>query len=105
MSNDAVDTKAADALPAEYERLERAVRRLLDDVAGYRARAQVAEARAGELEQTLRNIHEGGLDPLKLKETVRLLEEENRDLRRRIGKAQERIRRLVARFDFLREEL
>ncbi len=105
MSNDAVDTEKRAALPAEYERLERAVRQLLDDVAGYRARAQVAETRASELERTLRDVHEGGLDPLKMKESLRSLEVENRTLRDRMSKAQDRLRQLIARFDFLREEL
>lgn len=92
-------------LPAEYARLERAVRRLLDDAAGYRARAQVAERRVVELERTVRDMSTGELDPLKLREGVRRLETENRELRRRMVQAQDRIRRLVARFDFLREEM
>lgn len=107
MSNDAVETetKSEAALPGEYERLEGAVRRLLDDVAGYRARAQVAETRAAELERALRDVRSGALDPLKLKDSIRKLEEENRELRRRMIKAQDRIRQLIARFDFLREDL
>lgn len=105
MSNDGVDTRSDGALPAEYERLERAVRRLLDDVAGYRARAQVAEAHSVEMERALREVQSGGLDPLQLRETVRALKEENRTLRTRMSEAQERIQKLIARFDFLREEL
>ena len=81
------------------------MRRLLDDVAGYRARAQVAERRVVELERTVRDMSTGELDPLKLREGVRRLEAENRELRRRMVQAQDRIRRLVARFDFLREEM
>lgn len=106
MSNDAVEAASGStALPSEYIRLERAVHRLLDEVAGYRARAQVAEARAAELQRTLRELSSGSLDPMKLKEGVRKLEEENRELRRRMVQAQDRIRRLIARFDFLREEM
>lgn len=101
-----VEAKAGTGLlPDEYLRLERSVRQLLDDVAGFRARAQVAERRARELERTLRDLSSGDLDPVRLKESVRRLEEENRELRRRMVHAQDRIRRLVARFDFLREEL
>ena len=69
------------------------------------ARAQVAEGKAAELERTLREVTTGGLDPLKLRDGMRRLEEENRELRRRMVQAQDRIRRLVARFDFLGEDL
>lgn len=92
-------------LPAEYARLEAAVRRLLDEAAGYRARAQVAEERAAELDRTLRDLSSGALDPVKLRQGLRRMEEENQELRRRMVGAQDRIRRLIARFDFLREEL
>ena len=106
MSNAEADGRApALAVPDEFVRLERSVRRLLDEVAGYRARAQVAERKASELEHTLRDVNSGALDPLKLKDGLTNLEEENRELRRRIGEAEDRIRRLVARFDFLGEDL
>lgn len=92
-------------LPQEYLRLERAVRRLLDQVAGYRARTQVAEARASDLERTLKDVTTGAIDPMKMRDALARLEEENRELRRRMVQAQDRIRRLIARFDFLEEEL
>ncbi|HUG39066.1 MAG TPA: hypothetical protein VMM12_01195 [Longimicrobiales bacterium] len=105
MSNAEADGRPSTvALPDEFVRLERSVRRLLDDVAGYRARADVAERRATELERTLEDVGTGALDPLKLRDGVRRLEEENEELRRRMAQAQDRIRRLVARFDFLGEE-
>ena len=94
-----------DALPEEYIRLERSVRRLMDELAGYRARAEVAERKAAELQRTLRDMSSGDLDPVSMKEGLRRLEGENRDLRRRMVQAQDRIKRLVARFDFLREEM
>lgn len=93
------------ALPDEYVRLERAVRRLLDDLAGYRARADVAERKASDLERTIEDVASGALDPVELRATVRKLEQENGELRRRMVEAQDRIRRLVARFDFLQEEM
>lgn len=92
-------------LPREYLRLEAAVHRLLDEAAGYRARAQVAEERAAELERTLRDVSTGALDPVELRNGMEKLEQENQELRRRLVAAGDRIRRLVARFDFLREEL
>ena len=106
VSNAEVDVRTAPAvLPDDFVRLERAVRRLLDEVAGYRARAQVAERKASELERTLREMSTGALDPVKMKDGLRKLEEENRELRRRMVQAQDRIGRLIARFDFLGEEL
>ncbi|MFP4623398.1 MAG: hypothetical protein ACOCVZ_02905 [Gemmatimonadota bacterium] len=108
MSSDAADPGGSgerDKLPQEYLRLEAAVRRLLDEAAGYRARAQVAEERTAELERTLRELSSGALDPLKMRQALRTLEDENKELRRRMVGAQDRIRRLIARFDFLREEL
>lgn len=105
MSSDGADTRDGAPLPGAYLRLESAVRRLLDEAAGYRARAKVAEQRAAQLEGTLRDLSSGALDPLKLEEGVRELEEENKELRRRIVGAEDRIRRLIARFDFLREEM
>ncbi len=108
MSSDEADTERAGedgSLPEEYGRLEQSVRRLLDEAAGYRARAQVAEERATQLERTLRDLSSGALDPVKMKDGLRKLEEENQDLRRRLVGAQDRIRRLIARFDFLREEM
>ena len=106
VSNSEADPAGAAPLaPEELRRLEGAVRRLLDELAGYRARTRVAEDRAAELERTVRGLSSGALDPLELGERARKLEQENEDLRRRMGEAQDRIRGLVARFDFLREEM
>lgn len=106
MSSDAAETGQENGvLPEEYLRLEASVRRLLDDAAGQRARARDAEQRAAELERMIRDLSSGALDPVKLKDRVRKLEAENQELRRRMVGSQDRIRRLIARFDFLREEM
>ena len=106
MSSDEADAGPENGvLPKEFRRLESSVQRLLDEAAGYRARAHVAEQRAKELEKTLRELSSGALDPLKMKDGLRKIEEENAELRRRMVAAQDRIRRLIARFDFLREEM
>lgn len=106
MSSDVAEARHEnEVLPEEYLRLESSVRRLLDEAAGYRARAQVAERRASELDRTLRDLDSGALDPITMKERLGRLEEENAELRQRMVAAQDRIRRLVARFDFLSEEL
>jgi cell division protein FtsB len=95
----------APPLPDEFGRLERLVRRMADEIAGYRARVEVAEARARELERALKDMQSGGLDPLSQREVIRKLQDENRDLRRTVHQARERVRTLISRFDFLREEL
>lgn len=105
MSSDGAERATDGALPEAFGRLESSVRQLLDQVVGYRARAQMAEKKSAELEQTLRDISSGALDPMELREKMRKLKTENEELRRRMVEAQDRIRRLVARFDFLREEM
>lgn len=92
-------------LPPEFDQLEAAARRLADELAGYRARAQVAEARVRELERALTDVSSGALDPISLRERIQALEQENQAMGDRMRDARHRIQRLVARFDFLREDL
>lgn len=99
------EPQSDEGFPEEYMRLESAVRRLLEEVAGYRARTRIAEEKAVELERTLREMSSGALDPVSMRAGMQDLEEENEELRRRLTGARDRIRRLVARFDFLREEM
>lgn len=105
VSNDGPDGSTDGVLPEDFTRLESSVRELLGELAGYRDRAETAEEKNAELRKTLRDMSSGALDPMKLREGVRRLEAENEELRRRMVEAQDRIRRLVARFDFLREEM
>ena len=105
MSNDAAEPGADGALPENFARLETRVRKLLEELAGYRARAEMAEERSAKLQKTLNEVSSGDLDPVQMRERMRSLEDENEALRNRIAEAEERIRRLVARFDFLREEM
>ncbi len=104
VSNDAAEREDG-ALPEDFARLEASVRQLLDQLAGYQARARIAEKKSAELEKTLRDLSSGDLDPMKLQDGVARLEAQNDDLRRRMSEAQDRVRRLVDRFDFLREEM
>jgi predicted RNase H-like nuclease (RuvC/YqgF family) len=104
VSSDVAESDRVAVLP-HLERLEAAVRRLGDEYAGYRARARLAESRAGELERALAAVSGGTLDPISLRDRIRDLEQENAELRRQMEQAQDRIRRLIARFDFLREDL
>ena len=105
VSSDEADSPTNGVLPEDFARLETRVRRLLEELAGYRARAERVEERNAELEKTLKDMSSGALDPMQLREGMRELETENEELRRRMVAAQDRIRRLVARFDFLREEM
>lgn len=89
--------------PAEWDHLELAVRRLLDDYDRWRSRAQRAEERVRELEATLRDVSDGTLDPVALAERIDALEAENRALRTRLDQARDNIHRILARLQFLEE--
>src|SRR5690606_21463337 len=71
-------------VPAEWDRLELSVRRLLDDHERVRERERAAERRIQELETLLREVTGGGLDPVALNARVAALEAENRELVRRL---------------------
>lgn len=90
--------------PAEWDQLELAVRRLMDEYQQWKRRALAAEARLREVEATLREVSSGALDPVALTERIEALEAENRDLRNRLGRARETIERILARLQFLEEE-
>lgn len=89
--------------PAEWDQLELAVRRLVDEYDQWRRRALEAEQRAEELDTTLRETTDGTLDPVALGRRVEALEEENKALRKRIESARDRVNRIVARLQFLEE--
>lgn len=89
--------------PPEWQRLEQAARRLLDEHAAWRRRARDAEKRLQRLEATMRELSVGELDPVAASERAEALERENAELRRRLEQAGERIRRILDRLDFVRE--
>lgn len=101
MSSDVAETDAL--LPVEWNRLELVVRRLLDQYAAVRRRAAAAERRLEQLEQTVRELSAGELDPQALRGRVQALEAENRDLAARLAEAHERVERIQARLRFLEE--
>lgn len=90
--------------PAEWDQLELAVRRLLDEFDQWRQRAQVAERRVQELDAALRDMTEGRLDPVELARRVEELEAENRTLRQRMDGARENVSRILARIQYLEED-
>ena len=102
MSSDAADTGGA-VLP-EWDRLEFAVRRLIDDNEALRRQIASADDRLRETEMALKNVSAGELDPMALAERARLLEEENRDLSDRLARARESVQRILARMRFAEEE-
>ncbi len=90
--------------PAEWEGLESSVRRLLEEHQALRRRAAAAEQRVRDLEAALAQLGSGAVDPLALQARTRELEAENRALQARVDDAAERVRRLLARTNFLEEE-
>ncbi|MGQ0765514.1 MAG: hypothetical protein ACT4OZ_07605 [Gemmatimonadota bacterium] len=85
--------------PAAFRQLEQLVRNLGTELAAFRRRAQVAEARARSLDAAVTN----GADEASLVR-LRTLEAENRDLRERLDFAARRTRQLLARMKFLRQQ-
>jgi chromosome segregation ATPase len=90
--------------PAELDRLELKVRRLLDAHDSWRRRAEAAEARGRDLEATIRELAAGRLDPLALTDEVRALDERNRALQERMESARAAVQRMLNRLQFAEEE-
>lgn len=86
---------------AEWDRLELAVRRLLEDYQLSRNRAANAERRIGELEAALEALAGGGPDPIALSERIEELEAENLELVERLARARQEVERIMARLQFL----
>jgi chromosome segregation ATPase len=86
---------------AEWDRLELAVRRLLEDYQLSRNRASNAERRITELEAALETLAGGGPDPIALRERIVELEAENQELRERLERARQEVERIMARLQFL----
>lgn len=89
--------------PREWERLELVVRRLLDDLDGWRRRALAAEARIRQLEATLAEVASGSLDPRALNDELESARAENLDLRRRLEAARAGVDKIMGRLEFLSE--
>lgn len=102
-SNDAAEDGPPQELP-ELDRLERAVRRLLETAAAWRARAVSAESRERELQTTLDAVGTGALDPRHLSERVTTLDAENQALKERLRRAEVLAHRIHARLQLLEED-
>lgn len=104
MSNGVASDGTPVAAPPEWTRLELTARHLLDGYDALRRRARTAEARVQELERTVREVSAGELDPVTLAARLRAAEDENRALRHRLEQARDRVRRILARIEFLEDE-
>jgi hypothetical protein len=82
-----------------FHELEALVRNLGDELAGFRRRALVAEARLGELDQG----EEPEASP-RLRDRVVELEQENATLKGRLEAATARTRSMLERVHFLRQQ-
>jgi DNA repair exonuclease SbcCD ATPase subunit len=102
-STGAAEQRARDGLP-ELDRLELALRRLLDRHEVLRQRAEQAETRARELEQALSGIQAGHIDPVELRTRAERLEAENTALRERLREVDAVAQRIQARLQFVEEE-
>jgi hypothetical protein len=81
------------------QELETLVRHLADELAGFRRRALLAEARLKEVEG-----HEGGAASLELANRVSVLERENEKLHARLETAGARAKQMLERVRFLRQQ-
>lgn len=92
------------ALPAEWNALELAVRRLLEQHDAIRRKAEQAEQRTQELEAALGAVSAGNLDPVALSARADALTQENRLLADRLAEANALVERIVARLNYLEAE-
>jgi hypothetical protein len=90
--NAATDSRAV-------KELEVLVRHLADELAGFRRRALVAEARLKEIEG-----HEGGAESLDLVNRCSQLEQENERLQSKLETATSRAKQMLDRVRFLRQQ-
>jgi chromosome segregation ATPase len=90
-------------LPAEWDRLELATRRLLGEHERLRRGSEAAARRIKDMEDALAGVSSGRLDPLEMTGRLEKLETENRELRERLEAARARVEGLLGRLRFLEE--
>ena len=93
------DNVQAESGPAPIRELETLVRHLAEDLAGFRRRAIVAEARLKELE-----AREGGTVTVDLAARCSQLEHENEQLQEKLEVASTRTKQMLDRVRFLRQQ-
>ena len=85
-------------------RLEAAAARAIVRIRELEAELRRAERRVAELDRVLSAEGDGGAAPSTLIDRARALEQENAELRRRLGGGREGIERLLAKIRFLEEQ-
>ena len=103
MSNLEDDRGAQDDLEA-LTRLDEVVRQAVARLEALRTRVEDVRAREADMRGLLGQITAGELDPAEIMNHVRMLEEENDTLRRRLREGREAVERLLARIRFLEEQ-
>ena len=86
------------------ERLENAVTAALTKVELLESEVVRMNAQGEELEGLLKGVTSGEGGPRKMINKLHILEEENRDLRRRLEEGREGVNRLLAQIKFLEEQ-
>jgi chromosome segregation ATPase len=89
---------------AAFAALERAVGHTLDRLEGLNGRLARAEENGAELEELLRRFTGHEVEPGEIVARLRLLEEENLELRSRVDEARAGIERLLAKIRFLEDQ-
>lgn len=84
--------------------LEGAVGRAATLIGSLRARETDLLRRVSELEETVRSLSSGAIDPQTMLDRMRALERENEELRRRIDSGRQAVERLLAKIRFLEEQ-
>jgi hypothetical protein len=84
---------------AAFSELEVLVHHLAEELAGFRRRAQVAEARLKDVEG-----HEAGMASLDLAARCTELEQENTRLKKKLDAANARAKQMLERVRFLRQQ-
>ena len=87
-----------------FTRLDDAVRHAVNRLEALRTRVQEVQAREADMRGLLGQITAGEVDPAEIMSHVRMLEEENEVLRRRLRDGREAVERLLARIRFLEEQ-
>ena len=87
-----------------FDALERAVGVALERQARLNERVARAEGKSAELQELLRRFTTEEIDPAEILSRLRVLENENGDLRSRVDEARAGIERLLARIRFLENQ-
>lgn len=89
---------------AAFRDLSDAVEQALRELERLREKASRVEVKNAELEELLKGIASGTESPAEMAHDVKMLSNENRDLRARLDQGRESVDRLLTRIRFLEEQ-